>query len=102
VTLKRGILALLPHEYRGINAPFAQKTKVLIGCKVRRESQRQQMIGRSNRARGICDGVLYVNTGEDEAAFLRRIRLGSYSETKELIELLAHLHMLQAKPIRNE
>jgi len=52
------------------------------------------MIGRSNRAQGICDGILYVNTGEDEAAFLRRIRLGSYSETKELIELLAHLSRL--------
>jgi len=93
-TLKRGILALLPSEYRGFNTLFAQKSKVLIGCKVRREPQRQQMIGRSNRAQGICDGILYVNTGEDEAAFLRRIRLGSYSETKELIELLAHLGRL--------
>ena len=93
---------LLPSEYRGLTTLFAQKSKVLIGCKVRRESQRQQMIGRSNRARGICDGVVYVNTGEDEATFLRRIRLGNYSETKDLIELLTHLRKLQGSPFKTE
>jgi hypothetical protein len=60
------------------------------------------MFGRSNRSRGICDGVIYVNTGEDEAAFLKRIKMGSYSETRELIQLLAHLSKLQEKPVKNE
>jgi hypothetical protein len=60
------------------------------------------MIGRSNRSRGICDGVLYANTGEKEAAFLRRIKMGSYSETRELIQFLAHLGKIQGKPVKNE
>ena len=60
------------------------------------------MFGRSNRSRGICDGVIYVNNGEDEAAFLKRIKMGSYSETRELIQLLAHLRKLQGKPVKNE
>jgi hypothetical protein len=101
-TIKRGILMLLPSEYRGRNTLFAQKAKVLIGCEVTKETQRLQMFGRSNRARGVCDGVIYVNTGEDEAAFLKRIKMGSYSETRELIQLLAHLRKLQGKPVKNE
>ena len=60
------------------------------------------MLGRSNRSRGICDGLLFVNTGEDEKTYLRRIRMMNFSEAKNLIELLALLSNVQANPFKTE
>ena len=53
------------------------------------------MLGRSCRARGVCDGILYVNTGEDEATYMRRIRVADYCKMLDFIELLENLSVLQ-------
>ena len=54
------------------------------------------MLGRGCRTRGVCDGILYVNTGEDAMSFLRRIRTTNFSETDAHIKLLQHLKTLSA------
>lgn len=57
------------------------------------------MLGRSCRSRGVCDGVLYINTGDDEATFLRKIRLLDYNRVLDYIELLkAVLNLSKAHP----
>ena len=35
-----------------------------------------------------------MNTGEDEAAFMRRIRVTNYSEMRAFIDLMDHLIIL--------
>jgi hypothetical protein len=32
------------------------------------------MIGRSSRSRGVCNGYLYINTGEKDVDYWKRIR----------------------------
>ena len=58
------------------------------------------MLGRSCRTRGVCDGVLYVNTGEDEATYMRRIRVTDYNRMLEFVELLENLKVLQLNPTK--
>ena len=53
------------------------------------------MYGRANRARGVCECRVYVNTGEDEASFLRRITVTDYNKAMEFNELLVYLSKLQ-------
>ena len=49
---------------------------------------------------GVCDGVLYVNTGEDEATYMRRIRVTDYNRMLEFVELLENLKVLQLNPTK--
>ena len=60
------------------------------------------MLGRSCRTRGVCDGILYVNTGEDETTFRRRIKAVSYSEVLDYIKLLQKLAKLSEAPTKIE
>lgn len=83
-----------PSDYRGLNTAFAVSAGVEIGCEVTSEAQYLQMLGRSCRTRGVCDGNLYVNTGEDEATYMRRIRVTDYSKMLEFIEMLEYLGIL--------
>ena len=53
------------------------------------------MLGRNCRARGVCDGILYVNTGEDEATYIRRISVAYYGKMLDFIELLENLSIPQ-------
>ena len=102
VNLKSGILILGPQDYRGLNTKFAITARVEVGCKVTSEAQRQQMMGRSNRARGVCEGTVYINTGEDEASFNRRISVTDYNKLTDHIELLIHLADVQKNPTAPE
>ena len=95
INLKKGVLLLDPSEYRGLNTPFGVSSNVEIGCEVKTEAQVHQMYGRANRARGVCEGRVYVNTGEDEASFLRRITVTDYNKAMEYNELLVYLSKLQ-------
>ena len=49
------------------------------------------MMGRSCRSRGVCDGILYVNSGDDESTFLRKLKTPDYDEVLKYIELLQHV-----------
>jgi hypothetical protein len=60
------------------------------------------MLGRGCRSRGVCDGLLYVNTGDDEMTFLSKLKLVPYSEIIDYITLLKHLEKLHLNPTKNE
>ena len=55
-----------------------------------------QMTGRSCRSRGVCTGIVYVNSGEDEKTFLKRIREIKYYQLPTFIDILNPLKSLQA------
>jgi type I site-specific restriction endonuclease len=75
---------------------------VLIGCRVGSVAQFWQMLGRGCRSRGVCDGLLYVNTGDDEMTFLSKLKLIPYSEIIDYITFLKHLAKLQLNPTKCE
>ena len=56
------------------------------------------MMGRSCRSRGVCDGMLYVNTGDDESTFIRKLKTADYDEILKYIEFLQHLKHLSINP----
>ena len=56
------------------------------------------MMGRSCRSRGVCDGILYVNSGDDESTFIRKLKTPDYDEVLKYIELLQHVKILSANP----
>jgi len=49
------------------------------------------MGGRSCRSRGVCDVILYVNTGETEMEFMAKLKDVKYSEILAYIGLLNYL-----------
>jgi hypothetical protein len=60
------------------------------------------MLGRGCRSRGVCDGFLFVNTGEDEKTYLERLQVTKYSVTCDYIKFLNHLKKLQVNPFKTE
>lgn len=55
-----GVLILNKEEGRGVDTRFKKNAIVLIGVPVTNYHEVQQMIGRSSRSRGVCEGVLYI------------------------------------------
>ena len=53
-------------EGRGVDTRFRKDALVLISAEVRSYHELQQMIGRSSRTRGVCEGVLY-NVGQESS-----------------------------------
>ena len=61
-----GVLLIKASEGRGVDTRFRKDALVLIPAEVRSYLELQQMIGRSSRTRGVCEGILY-NVGEESA-----------------------------------
>ena len=61
-----GVLMIKAKEGRGVDTRFKKDALVLIVADVSSYLELQQMIGRSSRTRGVCEGVLY-NVGEESA-----------------------------------
>ena len=55
-----GVLLLTVEEGRGVDTRFRKDARVVITCTVESYHDLQQMMGRSSRSRGVCDGVLYL------------------------------------------
>ena len=55
---------LTVEEGRGVDTRFRKDARVLITCPVDSYQDLQQMVGRSSRSRGVCDGVLYLVSEE--------------------------------------
>jgi cation transport regulator ChaC len=60
------VLLLLPSEARGVDTRFRKDALVIIASEVGSYHELQQMIGRSSRQRGVCEGILYT-VGEESA-----------------------------------
>jgi len=59
-----GVLLLTREEGRGVDTRFKRDAIVLIATAVSSYHELQQMVGRSCRTRGICEGMLYL-VGEE-------------------------------------
>jgi hypothetical protein len=64
------------------------------------EAQFKQMGGRGCRTRGICDAIMFANTGEDAKTLLERIQVTSYKVTLDYIKFLNFLKKLQMAPVK--
>ena len=55
-----GLLLLTREEGRGVDTRFRKDAIVLIATEVSNYHELLQMVGRSSRTRGVCEGILYV------------------------------------------
>ena len=62
-----GVLMLSAEEGTGVDARFRRDAISLVLAEVRSYHELQQMVGRSSRSRGVCEGVLYL-IGEERPA----------------------------------
>ena len=62
-----GVLLLSAKEGRGVDARFRRDAIVLVLAEVHTYHELQQMVGRSSRSRGVCEGVLYLIGNERPA-----------------------------------
>ena len=53
------MLVIKPSEARGVDTRFRKDAVVLIAAQVTSYLELQQMVGRSSRTRGVCEGFLY-------------------------------------------
>ena len=53
-------------EGRGVDTRFRKDALVLIAAEMHSYLELQQLIGRSSRTRGVCEGTLY-NVGQESA-----------------------------------
>jgi dsDNA-binding SOS-regulon protein len=60
------------------------------------------MIGRGCRTRGVCEGYLYVNTGDTEMEFMSKLKTVKYMEILDYIEFLNYMKALQTAPAKAE
>ncbi len=65
-----GALILNAEESRGVDTRFKKNAVVLIAVQVNNYHEVQQMMGRSSRNRGVCEGVLYFETQEKSISAL--------------------------------
>ena len=78
------MLLLNAEEGRGVDTRFKKAAHVVILAKVQSHHEVQQMIGRSCRTRGVCEGTLYA-VGEER---LRKNGVISLMDMERLLELL--------------
>ena len=55
-----GVLLLTREEGRGVDTRFRKDAIVLIATEVSNYHELLQMVGRSSRTKGVCEGILYV------------------------------------------
>ena len=60
------MLLIKASEGTGVDTRFRKDALVLIPAEVHSYLELQQIIGRSSRTRGVCEGILY-NVGEESA-----------------------------------
>jgi hypothetical protein len=83
-----GVLILSPEQGRGVDARFRRDALVLVTTPVTTYHELQQMIGRSSRSRGICEGTLYSSGAERPAQVVQRMKQHSVTVLQDLERLL--------------
>lgn len=90
-----GLLLLSGDEGRGIDTRFRRSAHVAILAKVTTQHEVQQMIGRGNRARGVCEGSLYLVGSERPMQVTERLRkhgVMALMEQERLLALMERKH----------
>ena len=83
-----GVLLLSPSEARGTDTRFRKVAKVLIICQVQTYHELQQMVGRSSRARGVCEGQYFTITDERAPRVIEKLKHQSIASLQGLERLL--------------
>ena len=83
-----GVLLLKPEEGRGVDNHFKVDAHVMVLARVSTYHELQQMVGRSSRSRGVCNGTLYL-VGEEKAVHLMdKLRKHGFSNIQDKEKLL--------------
>ena len=82
------MLLLSQEEDRGVDSRFRKDGVVLITSQVSSYHDLQQMVGRSSRSRGVCEGTLYSIGSERPAQVLERLKRSSATVLLDLERLL--------------
>jgi hypothetical protein len=83
-----GVLLLSPDEARGVDTRFRREAHVQILALVKTYHELQQMMGRSSRTRGVCQGSLYLVTEERSGKVFERLKLQGVVSVQGLEKLL--------------
>ena len=67
---------------------FRKDAIVLIATEVSNYHELLQMVGRSSRTRGVCEGILYVIGQERPVQVVERLKRSSVSALQDLEKLL--------------
>ena len=82
------MVVLSREEGRGVDTRFRKDAIVLITSEVGNYHELLQMIGRSSRTRGVCEGILYVVTQEKQGQVIERLKRSSVSALIDLERLI--------------
>ena len=78
-------------EGRGVDTRFRKDAMVLISAEVRSYLELQQMVGRSSRTRGVCEGVLYIVGQESAMQVVDRLKRQNVAALQDLERMLVLL-----------
>lgn len=84
-----GVLLLNPDEGRGVDTRFKKTAHVMVMGKVVSLHELQQMIGRSSRTRGVCEGTVYTVGAEKSHQVMDRLKRHSVVALQELERLIS-------------
>ena len=83
-----GVLLLSPTDARGLDTRFRKDSHVLVLAQVQTYHELQQMIGRSSRTRGVCQGSLFLISDERGGKVLERLKLQGVVSIQGLEKLI--------------
>ncbi len=79
---------LSPEEARGVDTRFRRDAHVHILALVKTYHELQQMMGRSSRTRGVCQGSLFLVSDERSGKVFERLRLQGVVSVQGIEKLL--------------
>ena len=83
-----GVLVLNPQQGRGIDTRFQRDAHVMVLAKVTSYHELKQMVGRSSRTRGVCQGTLYVVSEDRAVHIMDKLKKHGIVSLQELEKLL--------------
>ena len=81
-------MLLKASEGRGVDCRFRKDALVLIAAEVDSYHELQQMVGRSSRSRGICEGVLYTVGTQTASQVVDRLKSKNLAALQDLERLV--------------
>lgn len=86
-----GVLVLNPQQGRGTDTRFQKDAHVMVLAKVTSYHELKQMVGRSSRTRGVCQGSLYVVSEERAVNIMDKLKKHGTVTLQELEKFLVVL-----------
>ncbi len=83
-----GVLLLPRSKARGVDTRFIRDTLVIIISTVTSYHELQQMLGRSSRKRGVCEGYFFTATMEKSYQVIEKLKRQNATALQDLESLL--------------